>query len=145
MRFGLTRVLTLFAALATATLGIAACGGGDGGGTDSDEDRIKEAITEFAASRDASVCTETVTENFLQQSFSKLGEVPDDPVAACEQQAVDPGERPAVEIGSIDVDGDTATAEVTYDFPGESPLDDQLLTFEMVKVGDDWKADGIED
>ena len=105
-------------------------------GSDDDAQRVTDVITEAATVDDPAHCTELLTPAFVEQSESG-----DDPVAACEQSEAEGGEAAdSVEVSKVEVEGDSATAEVAIT---GGPSDGQTLALELVKDGDDWKLDWI--
>jgi hypothetical protein len=132
-----TRFAALAAAVAASLL-LAACGGDDSG---SDEDAdITEAITQAATEDTVESCTEVQTQAFTEQTEFATG---DDAIASCEDGAGDgdtAGEE--VEVENIEVDGDAATADVTFSGGG---LDGQQLAVSLVKEEDQWKLDSLDE
>jgi hypothetical protein len=110
--------------LALPAFALGACGG------DSDEDKIKDVIQ--AVAKDSSAICDHASDKLLDQ----LGE---GGVEGCKEAARGYPDDSAEEVGDItvEVDGDTATAEFT-DNDGE----EQNVNF--VKDGDDWKVDAVE-
>lgn len=133
-----SRVLIAILASLSLALFAAACGADDGG---DDEGEITEAIEQAATSDTAERCTERQTGAFNQQS--QFEESEEAGTEACEGTAGDgdvPGE--SVEVSNIEVDGDSATAEVA--FTGGS-LDRQVIAMGLVKEDDQWKLDSFDE
>jgi hypothetical protein len=131
------RFLVPLALLAAAPFLLAACGGDD---SSQDEDDITAAIEQAGTSDEASKCTELQTQAFTEQTEFASGE---EAITTCEENAGDgdvAGE--SVEVSNVEVDGDTATAEA--DFSGGG-LDGQTLTISLVKEGDQWKLDSLDE
>jgi 8-oxo-dGTP pyrophosphatase MutT (NUDIX family) len=123
---------TLLLALA---LGLAACGGGG----ESDEDAIVSTIEESATSTDPSVCEETQTQAFMEQTNSGSG---DAAVKECEEETEEAGSNDpdSVEVTDVESDGGKATADVG--FKGGS-FDGQTLEVALVEEDGDWKLDQL--
>lgn len=131
------RFLVPLALLAAAPFLLAACGGDD---SSQDEDDITAAIETAATTDEEANCTEVQTDAFNAQT-----EFTDEAsgTATCEQNAGDgdvAGE--SVEVENIEVDGDAATADVT--FSGGS-LDGQGIAVSLVKEDDQWKMDSLDE
>jgi hypothetical protein len=130
-----------FACLALLALalpiGLAACGGGDGG---DDEGDITEVIETSVKSTNPDDCTELETQNFLEQTEFETGE---EAVQECRDDAADSSDDPdSVEVSNVQVDGDAATATVAV---VGGPLSGATLAVALVKDGDQWKLDRITD
>jgi hypothetical protein len=110
--------------LALPTLAFAACGG------DSDEDKITKVIKD-GSSDAASICR-NATDRFLETTFGGTREECEK--AATESEKTDKDDKP--EGIKIEVDGDKATAKFK-DGDGDN-------TVTLVKDGDDWKVDAVE-
>lgn len=133
-----SRVVALTTAGAAVLLVLTACGGDDGG---SDEDAdITDAITRAATEDTVESCTEVQTQAFTEQTEFTTGV---EAIARCEESAGDgdtAGEE--VEVENIEVDGDTATADVSFTGGG---LDGQQLSVSLVKEEDQWKLDSLDE
>ena len=133
------RFLVPLTLIVAAPLVLGACGSSDDGGSD-DEDQITEVITTSVTSTDPADCTKLETQQFLEQSNFSTGE---EAVKDCEADASDTTNDPdSVEVSDIEVDGDTATANVTV---SGGPLDGSTLSVELVKSGDQWQLDKLTD
>jgi hypothetical protein len=132
----LTRLSAVLAILLAAPFLLAACGG-DG---DSDEDKITEVIETSVKSGDPADCTELQTQAFTEQTTFETGEAA---VTNCEEDATDSSDDPeSVEVANASVDGETATAEVTFAGGG---YEGSTLAVSLVKEDDQWKLDSIDD
>ncbi len=133
-----TRLSALITAAVVASLVLAACGGDDSG-SDEDSD-ITEAITQAATEDTAQSCTELQTQEFTEQTEFSTGE---DAVTSCEESAGD-GDTAGdtVDVETIEVDGDAATADVTFTGGG---LDGQQLAVSLVKEDEQWKLDSLDE
>ena len=130
-------LLAPLALLAAAPFLLAACGGDD---SSQDEDDITAAIERAATTDDAANCTEVQTAAFTEQIEFTQGE---EAIAACEESAGN-GEvaGESVEVLSIEVDGDSATAEVAFTGGG---LNGQTAAISLVKEDDQWKLDSLDE
>lgn len=125
------RLFVISTALLVAML-IAACGG------NGDEDQIKDVINASVKSTDPADCTKLQTVQFLQQTEFAVGP---DALKQCQANAANTTDNPdSVDIADVKVDGENATANVT--FHGGS-FDGSTVTVALVKVGDQWKLDKI--
>jgi predicted small secreted protein len=125
------KLLVLPLALLVAALGLAACGGSSSS-SGGDEASIETAIEESATSEDPTICTEFQTEAFNEEEFPEGNALEE-----CEEKA-ESGEASAesVDVSKIEVEGETATAEVAVTGQG---LNGQTLELELAKEGGDWK------
>ena len=122
------RIATVTAALALASFALAACGSDDNGG---EEDAITGALERATTSGDPASCTEDQTTAFVVQTAGDL--------KSCQANAAQtPGD--SVEVSNIEVDGDSATADVA--FTGGT-LDGQTLAIDLAKEDDAWKLDSL--
>ena len=125
--------------LVAASLLLAACGGANSSSSE-DEDQITEVIQTTATSTDPADCEKLQTQAFNEQTSFETG---DAALAQCKQDATDSSDDPdSVEVSKIEVDGDTATADAAVT---GGPFDGSTLTFSLVKEGEQWKLDGIDD
>ena len=98
----------------------------------SDEDKIRDVVTEFGANVDDPAVCDLVTQRFLEESSGQVGEAA---VAACQSDVVASEEVPVdIEIKNVDINGDRAT--VTAEADGEPGT----LTLEKQDDGD-WLID----
>jgi hypothetical protein len=135
-----SRPLLTIAAIAAA-LTLAACGGDDddSGGSE-DSDQITEVIQTSVTTTDPADCERLQTENFLEQVQFSSGP---DALENCQADAEDTEDDPdETEVTNIEVDGASATADAS--FVG-GPFDGSTITLALVKEGDQWKLDRIED
>ena len=97
-------------------------------------------ITTSVTTTDPADCTELQTQAFVEQSNYATGE---DAVAQCEEDVKDTTNDPdSVEVSEITVDGENATANVTFE---GAAFDGSTVTVALVKDGDQWKLDEITD
>lgn len=127
--------LLLPVALLALALGLVACGGGG----ESGEDKIVSTIEESATSTDPSICKETETTAFMEQTNSGSGA---DAVKECEEETEeeDANDPDSVEVSKVKVDGGKATANVKFE--GGS-FDGQTAEVALVEEDGDWKLDEL--
>jgi hypothetical protein len=109
-----------------------ACGDSDSG---SDKDTIADTIEIALPLTDPGVCTELMTQAFVEQMTADEGV---EAVEGCEQHAE--SANPPVEVSDIEVDGSNATADVTYT-EGAFAFAGQTLTVALVEEDGGWKLD----
>jgi hypothetical protein len=146
--------LMLPLALLVAALALSACGGGgssssgsstsgstessgseeSSGGSPADEAAIEETIRKASTTNAPTKCTELQTEHFNEEGGRLTAT---QGLIACEQ-VNEEGSAPAnkVEVTSIDMEGNKATAEAALE---GSTLNGQTLEIELVKEGGKWK------
>lgn len=128
-------LLLLPAAMLALVFGLVACGGSDGGG---DEDKVAETIETAATSTDSSVCAETQTLAFMEQTTGSSGKQAE---KQCEEEAEAGENQPdSVTVSEVEVDGESATANA--EFKG-GDLDAQTLEIALVEEDGDWKLDEV--
>ena len=136
------RLLLVPCLLILAALSLSACGGGgDSSGSSGSDDAtaaIEHAITESATSTDKAKCTEFDTQAFSEQNTHEKGAAA---VKACEAEADGDNNADSIEVSSVEVDGEKATAEAT---PSGSTLDGQTLSISLVEEDGQWKLDQID-
>ncbi|MBM3666186.1 MAG: hypothetical protein FJW90_01670 [Actinobacteria bacterium] len=131
-----SRLIAPLLLLAAAPFLLAACGDDSSG----DEDGITAAIEQAATTDTAENCTEVQTDAFNQQTeFASEG----DATEVCEQEAGQ-GDVAAdsVEVESIEVDGESATADVSF---SGGNLDGQVLAISLVDEDGQWKLDSLDE
>ncbi len=112
-----------------ASVAIGACVGGDDGS--SDEDEIREVIERAFATRDPANCGEVTTDAFLEKFY-------DGSVQACRMDVERGQVAESVEVETIEIDGDEASADAT---PAGGDSSGQTLAVRLVKDGDEWLID----
>jgi hypothetical protein len=129
------KVLVLPLALLVAALALAACGGGSSS-SGGEESAIETAIEESATSEDPKICSEFQTEAFNKSEYAE-----GNALKQCEE-ATESGASVAesVDISSVKVDGESATAEVEVNGSG---LDGQVLEVGLVEEEGDWKMNEL--
>jgi hypothetical protein len=116
-----------------ATIVLASCGGGK-----SDGDKITDVITQTATTTSKENCTQLETQRFVEQSTFETGPAA---IKSCETQ--DSGSNAdSVDVSNVQVSGDNATADVAVK---GSTFDGQTLKISLVKDGDQWKMEHIDD
>jgi hypothetical protein len=135
------RGFATFAACLALAVGVAACGGGDGGGGSADEDAITSVIETASTSTDPADCSKLQTDKSLEQTeLTFNGETA---LESCEKDAPDGSTNPdSVDVTDVSVDGDSATADVTF---SGGPSDGSTYSLALLKDGDQWKLDEITD
>jgi hypothetical protein len=117
--------------LVVAVCALAGCG--DSG--PSEEQRIRTTLSEFqraTAARDYRALCDRILAPKLIETVKQIGL----PCEIALQKGFEDVEEPRLAVGTIEVDDDTATAQVRSSAAGESPSND---TVELVKVGDGWR------
>ena len=137
-----SRLLALLLVCLALPFTIAACGDDDDdGGGGSDEDQIAEAIEESATSTEAADCSKYQTENFASQVEITFGD--ETGLESCEEDAEETaGDPDSVDTADVAVDGETATASATFNGGG---FDGTVFSVSLVKEGDQWKVDSLDD
>jgi ABC-type glycerol-3-phosphate transport system substrate-binding protein len=127
--------LALLPALLLAlALGLAACGGGG----ESDEDKITSIIEESATSTDPSICKETQTQAFMEQSSSASGGAA---VKECEEETKSGESNPdSVNVSEVEADNGKATADVAFE---GGAFDKQTVEVALVEENGKWKLDEL--
>ncbi len=118
--------------LVLAVCALAGCG--DSG--PSDEQQIRAALAEFeraTAARDYQALCDRVLAPELIETVKQIGL----PCELALQKGFEDVENPRLTVGTVEVDGDNATAEVRSSAAGESPSED---TVELVKIRDGWRV-----
>jgi len=123
----------------TALLALAVAGCGDSG--PSDETQIRAALAEFqraTADKDYTALCERVLAPKLIETVEEIG-------LPCEM-ALEKGfadvREPRISVGTVTVQGDTATALVRSSAAGQKPSED---TVKLVRVGDGWRIASLGD
>lgn len=124
--------LLLLPALLLA-LGLAACGGGG----ESDESKIEEAIELSATADNPDVCTKYQTQNFLEQTNQESGKAA---VKTCEEEAENGEGAESADVSNVAVDGSKATAEVALT---GSTFNGQTVEVAAIEEGGQWKVDEV--
>jgi hypothetical protein len=129
------KVLVLPLALLVAAFALSACGGSSSS-SGGDESAIETAIEESATSEDPKICSEFQTEAFNKNEYPEGNALKE-----CEE-AAESGASVAesVDVSSVEVNGESATAEVEVTGSG---LNGQELEVELAKEGGDWKLNEL--
>ena len=137
-----SRLFALLMICFAVPLTIAACGGDDdddGGG--GDEDQIVDVIETSPTSTDPEDCAKYQTENFASQLELTFGE--ETGLESCADNASETaGDPDSVDVTDVAVDGETATASATFNGGG---FDGSTFSVSLVKEGDQWKLDSLDD
>ncbi|HEU4706342.1 MAG TPA: hypothetical protein VFS64_04050 [Solirubrobacterales bacterium] len=124
--------LSLPVLLLALGLGLAACGGGG----ESDEDKIATTIETAATGTDPSVCGETQTLKFMEQTTGASGKQAE---KSCEKEAEEGANQPdSVAVSKVKVNGESASADA--EFKGGN-FNEQTLELALVEEGGEWKLD----
>jgi hypothetical protein len=114
-------------------LALSACGGGE-----SAEDKIAGTIETAATSTDPANCQKLMTLKFVEQTTQSEGKEAE---KQCEREAESGENNPeVVNVGSVVVKGDAATANVEFEGGG---FNGQTLTVALTEAEGDWKLDEI--
>jgi hypothetical protein len=128
------RRLGLPLAVLASALALAACGS-----SESDEEKVVEAITTSVKGHDPAQCEGLSTLAFMEQSTDGKGA---EAVKACEAEKAETGDDPnTVKVTAVKVGGAKASADVS--FSGGS-LDGQKVEVTLVEEDGEWKLDRIE-
>jgi len=101
----------------------------------SDEDEIRSTLTSFeraTAAGDYQALCDRVLAPKLIETVEQVG-------LSCEialEKGFEDVREPRLTVGTVSVDGDTATAQVRSSASGQDPSED---TVALVRVGDDWR------
>jgi ABC-type glycerol-3-phosphate transport system substrate-binding protein len=126
-------LLPAFLLLIASALALSACGS-----SESDEDKVVNAIETAAVSTDPADCEALQTVNFMEQSNEGEGK---EAIEECEEDAEDQTGNPdSVDVEEVEVEGSNATANVAF-IGGDA--DGQTLVVALVEEEDDWKLDEI--
>jgi hypothetical protein len=128
-----SRGLLVFLLAIGLGLYLTACGGGD-----SDEDQVADVIEEVITTSADEHCTELETLRFLEQVNFETGQ---QAVESCKDAEPD-ANADSVEVRNVQVDGDQATADAV---PVGSVFDGQTLRLSLLKEGDQWQLDHLDD
>jgi hypothetical protein len=131
------------AVLATASMGVAACGGDDSGGGGDDQSQIRDVVTNYAAAiadKDGDTACGFLTESARKQveaagealDADGCGEVMEKVTAEASDE--DRQDLKDAEVVSVKVDGDRATVQVKA---GEDTGDPSTL----IKEDGEWRID----
>ena len=136
------RLLALLMICLALPLILAACGDDDDdGGGGGDEDAITQAVEASATSTDPADCSKYQTETFASQLELTFDDQTG--IESCEENADDPaGDPDSVDVADVAVDGDTATASATFN---GGAFDGTVFSVSLVKEGDQWKLDSLDD
>ena len=134
------RTLSL-ALLATAALGVSACGGDDSGGSGDDEAQVRSVVTDYAAAvgdRDGDKACGFLTESARKQVEAAAEALDANGCAEVLEKVtenVSDDERDKlndIEVSSVEIDGDRAVVKVKVDGEDGAPST-------LVKEDGDWR------
>jgi hypothetical protein len=121
---------------ALLALALAACG--DSG--PSDEAQIRGALEQLrraTAAKDYIALCERVLAPKLIQTVEQIGL----PCEMALEKGFEDVQEPRISVGTVTVEGDTATAEVRSSAAGQKPSED---TVELVRVDDRWRIASLD-
>jgi hypothetical protein len=109
------------------------------GGAQSDEEQVRETVTELGRATEAkdyqALCDRILAPSLVEE-LKEVGL----PCEVALQQALGDVEEPRLEIGKITVDGERAQAEVRTSAEGQAPSQDVV---QLVRVQDDWRISAL--
>src|SRR5829696_1563059 len=118
----------------TALLALALTGCGDSGA--SDETQIRGTLAEFqraTAAEDYTALCDRVLAAKLVDTVEQIGL----PCETALAKGFEDVRDPRISVGTVTIEGDTATAQVRSSAAGQEPSED---TVELVRVGDGWRV-----
>jgi len=124
----------LAAVVAWSLIALGACGG-DG---DSDEDRIRALLIEAIETTDPSSCSELASLKSLERQSGLEGEAA---LRQCERGVEQAADDPNTDarVQRLELDGDTATAEVSFENEGKT----ERATVTLTREDEAWKLDHV--
>jgi hypothetical protein len=121
--------------LALACVPLAGCG--DSG--PSDEEQVRQTVTTFARSVEAkdykALCDRVLAPKLIQE-VEQIGL----PCEVALERGLGGVEDPRLTVGTIEITGESATAEVRTSAAGQSPSRD---TLKLERVGDSWRISSL--
>jgi hypothetical protein len=130
----MSRPLALALAFAFAFAFAAGCGGGK-----SDEEQVRETVTELARATEAkdwqALCDRILAPSLIDQ-VKRVGL----PCEVALQQALGNVKQPRLTVGRITIDGQRAKAEVRTSAEGQKPSQDVV---ELQRVKEDWRISAL--
>ncbi len=112
---------------------------GCGEDTPTDEEQVREVLTGFASAVEARdyqrLCDEIFAEELLQ-GLQQIGL----PCEVAMRTGLENRQDPKLTVGTITIDGDTATAEVRTSAGGEAPSSNTLT---LTRSGDRWQVTAL--
>lgn len=138
--------LTLAAVVAATAISATACGGDGDGDGDGGEDQVTEAIQTLVSESqaDAIACAENATDNYVQ---TVTGAPAGSGLFDCGDLIKPLGTPGSIEVASVEVNDDTATASATLN---DGARAGQTATIGLVKgasyydEADTWKVDTVQ-
>jgi DNA-binding transcriptional MerR regulator len=130
---GIAKGLRAFVPLLLVSVGLSACGGGDGA---NDERKVEEAIEFALTSTDPSACGEYRTVAFMEETTSATGAAAE---RECEESVKSRASLPdSVTVSKIEIEDGEASAEVAFE-GGDG--DGLVLNVVLVEDEGSWKID----
>lgn len=128
--------VALAAILATASIGLAACGGDDGDSSSDATADITKSLKTILTSTDANAVCDLASANFMKTVFT-------DRATCIKASTPEPDDSPKptdAKVSDVEVDGDKATVTLT-EVGGDS--DGASGTVQMIKEDGTWKVDSL--
>lgn len=121
--------------LALACVPLAGCGDSE----PSDEEQVRQTVTTFARSVEAkdykTLCDRVLAPKLIEE-VEQIGL----PCEVALERGLGEVEEPRLTVGTIEVDGEGATAEVRSSAAGQPPSRD---TLKLERVGDSWRISSL--
>ncbi len=112
---------------------------GCGENTPTDEEQVREVLAGFASAvegRDYQRLCDDIFAEELLQGLQQIGL----PCEVAMRTGLEDRQDPKLTVGTITIDGDTATAEVRTSAGGEAPSSDTLT---LMRSGDRWRVTAL--
>ncbi len=121
--------------------GLVACGGGGDSDSSSADDQITAVITDAIEADDETLCTGAFSTGFVEEITGQKGQ---EAIDTCEKQLkADNSDNGEVKVTNIKVEGDKATADVTFEADTGGKKESQSAKFDLVTEDGEWRIDGV--